>query len=78
MIEQNVIKPSHYNQGDMDLIEAWYHLKPFNEFAASMEFNIIKYTLRWRDKNGLEDLQKAEEYKKRLAYYTELSDSIQK
>lgn len=72
---KNAIQPNHYNQGDIDFIEAWYLLKPFNEFAASMEFNIIKYTIRWREKNGLEDLQKAEEYKKRLAYYTEIEKS---
>lgn len=27
-----------------------------------LEANVIKYVCRWRDKNGLEDLQKAKHY----------------
>lgn len=33
------------------------------------EGNIIKYVTRWRKKNGLEDLKKAEQYLKRLIRY---------
>lgn len=36
-----------------------------------MEGNVIKYVTRWRDKNGLADLEKAKHYLEMLiAFYT--------
>jgi len=69
MEEKDSIHPSHYNQGEIDFIEAYKRMKPFDEFASAMEFNVIKYTLRWRNKNGVQDLDKAMEYLKRLKEY---------
>lgn len=65
----NAIQPNHYNQGEIDFIEAYKRMKSFDEFSSAMEFNIIKYTLRWRNKNGVQDLDKAMEYLKRLKEY---------
>ena len=65
----NAIQPNHYNQGEIDFIEAYKRMKSFDKFSSAMEFNIIKYTLRWRNKNGVQDLDKAMEYLKRLKEY---------
>ena len=56
----NVVHPKHYNKG----IECW-------DYVAShdMDFlsgNVIKYTTRYKYKNGLEDLKKARQYLDKL------------
>lgn len=56
-----VNKPSHYNNGSIDPIDYIT--------ANSMNFlegNVVKYVTRYKFKNGLEDLKKAEFYLKRL------------
>jgi len=53
--------PAHYNRGSMEVIEAIEGLGL--NFA---EGNILKYISRYRDKNGIEDLEKALWYLKRL------------
>lgn len=51
------IKPQHYNK---------YKITPINFILANnipfCEANVIKYISRWKDKNGIEDLEKAKEY----------------
>jgi hypothetical protein len=37
-----------------------------NNDIGFLEGNVIKYVTRWRQKNGLEDLRKAQEYLRRL------------
>ena len=56
------IHPSHYVHGEHDLL---YHLKDiltYDEYTGAIKFNIIKYVSRYKDKNGLEDLNKAQYY----------------
>ena len=56
------IHPSHYVHGEHDLL---YHLKDiltYEEYTGAIKFNIIKYVSRYKDKNGLEDLKKAQYY----------------
>lgn len=65
------IKPNHYNKGNKDLIEMWYQTMPLEQFRGAMKSNIIKYTMRYENKNQLEDLNKALEYLKRLKEYEE-------
>jgi hypothetical protein len=53
----NVYKPSHYTK---------YKIEPItfimqNELPFAMG-NVIKYVMRYKDKNGLEDLRKARRY----------------
>lgn len=55
-----VTRPAHYalSPEPLDVIEAWrlgYH-----------EGNILKYIARWREKGGVQDLRKAQEYLRRL------------
>ncbi|QTZ83070.1 DNA binding protein [Enterococcus phage MDA1] len=69
--KRNNIKPTHYNKGKKDLIEMWYQTMPLEQFRGAMKSNIIKYTMRYENKNQLEDLNKAIEYLKRLKEYEE-------
>jgi len=60
--EEDVINhPSHYTKNKLECIDAIEGLNlPFHEAQ------ILKYTVRWRYKNGLEDLRKAQWYLDRL------------
>jgi hypothetical protein len=61
MDENNKIKPIHYQSGTGDVIDFCYkHQLGFSEG------NIVKYITRWKKKNGIEDLKKAQEYLNRL------------
>lgn len=55
------IKPGYYNKGK---IEVWDFINDqnLNYFAG----NIIKYVCRYKDKNGIEDLNKAKTYLEKL------------
>lgn len=57
-----VNNPSHYGQGKIECIE---YIKDFlteEEYIGYLRGNIAKYLHRWRYKNGLEDLKKAQWY----------------
>lgn len=61
--DSKVVHPSHYNQ---DGIEVWDVIKAFTKDLKGAEAfyagNVIKYVLRWNNKNGIEDLEKAKVY----------------
>ena len=60
-----VNKPQHYNAGGIEAIEAI--LAATNEQSEGyLQGNIMKYIWRYRYKNGLEDLQKAQWYLDKL------------
>ena len=56
----NITRPEHYKST----------IEPIDFIVANklnfIEGNIIKYVVRYKQKNGLEDLLKAQEYLKRL------------
>lgn len=56
-----VNNPKHYTQGKIEVIEVIEDWK-----LNYCEGNVIKYVARYKYKNGLEDLKKAEFYIKRL------------
>ena len=59
--------PKHYTQG----IECWDYITSHN--MSYLEGNIIKYVTRYKDKNGLQDLEKARAYlDKLLAFSSQL------
>lgn len=61
----NVNNPVHYNTGSIEAIEAI--LAATNEQSEGyLQGNIMKYIWRYRYKNGLEDLQKAQWYLNKL------------
>ncbi len=51
------VSPKHYSQ---------FKIEPFDFIHANglgfAEGNVIKYVCRWREKNGVEDLEKAKRY----------------
>ena len=65
------IEPQHYRKGEVDLYEAAYRTRPFNEFRAIMEFVAERYLKRDKD-NRLEDLEKAIYTINRLKEYEEM------
>lgn len=61
-----LIKPEYYNKNGVDVIEM---IRLLRGEQAAKEFcigNIYKYTTRFDQKNGLEDLHKAKTYLERL------------
>lgn len=54
----------HYRKGDTMDVAEWCERRGH----SPAEFNIIKYTDRHRDKHGIEDLRKAYQYLKFLAW----------
>lgn len=55
--ESRLVHPDHYKGYAFDVIDI------ANEYKLDfLEGNVLKYLLRWRRKNGLEDLKKAQTY----------------
>lgn len=61
------INPDHYKQGNVECIDALesatVNLKGIDAVCTA---NAIKYLWRWKEKNGTEDLKKAQWYIDRL------------
>lgn len=64
--EDNVNHPSHYGTGKIECIEYLEDFLTHEEFIGYLRGNIGKYLHRWRYKNGLEDLEKAQWYLNKL------------
>ncbi len=61
-----MIKPTYYHQNGTDVIKM---IELLRGKQAAKEFcvgNVLKYTIRYDKKNGVEDLQKAQTYIARL------------
>ena len=67
----NVNHPAHYGQGKIECIEYIEDFLSHDEFVGYLRGNIAKYLHRWRYKNGLEDLHKAQWYLNRLVQVQE-------
>ena len=63
--EDMVNNPSHYNQAGVEAIDA-IRAATGEGFEYYLQGNIMKYLWRYRYKNGVEDLKKAEWYLKVL------------
>tara|TARA_R100000365_G_C2705896_1_gene42871 strand:+ start:53 stop:409 length:357 start_codon:yes stop_codon:yes gene_type:complete len=63
--QDNVNCPLHYNQTDIECIDA-IEAATDEGFAYYLQGNILKYLWRYRYKNGIEDLKKAEWYLQKL------------
>lgn len=61
-----VNQPPHYNQGGVECIEAIKASMSPLEFQGYLKGNAMKYLWRYRHKNGVQDLQKANWYNNRL------------
>lgn len=57
------MKPDYYHKNGIDLFTACKEgLVDIQEFKSFCKLNIIKYVLRYQEKNGEEDLLKAKDY----------------
>lgn len=61
----NRVNPSYY-KGSVECIEAIKASMTGTEYAGFLKGQVIKYVWRYANKNGLEDLVKAEWYMSRL------------
>lgn len=65
--KDNVNHPSHYNSGQFEVIDIIDEFgKDYKGSAGFCFGNVVKYILRAKHKNGLEDLRKAKWYLDRL------------
>ncbi|MEX5426450.1 DUF3310 domain-containing protein [Acinetobacter radioresistens] len=62
----NVSRPGHYTAGNIECIEAMQAMMTHEEFIGYLRGNIFKYQWRYKHKNGLEDLRKAQWYQNKL------------
>lgn len=62
----NVNNPKHYNRGKIETIEYLESALGHQGFLDYCIGNVLKYSSRWRHKNGLEDLMKAQWYLNRV------------
>ena len=72
----NVNHPKHYVRNGLetiDVIEAF--TSNLTGYEAVCTGNALKYLCRWKEKNGIEDLKKAEWYLKRLIAKLEYTDT---
>jgi hypothetical protein len=60
-----VNSPSHYNESGIECIDALQAMLG-KDFDAYLQGNIAKYLWRYRYKNGIEDLKKAQWYLNKL------------
>ena len=60
-----VNKPPHYNNGDIEAIDAIQSALG-DGFEFYLQGNILKYVWRYRHKNNVEDLKKAQWYLNKL------------
>ena len=63
--DMNVDHPPHYNQSGIECIDA-ISAATGDGMEHYLQGNIIKYLWRYRYKNGLQDLKKADWYLKKL------------
>lgn len=62
----NVNHPKHYCKGGLECIQVIKAQLTPEQYKGYLYGNVLKYMWRWPDKNGLEDLRKAEHYLKWL------------
>ena len=61
-----VTQPEHYTAGSIECIDYIKDSLSREEWIGYLRGNIAKYMHRFRNKNGIEDLRKAEAYLGRL------------
>ncbi len=54
--------PSHYTSGKIEVIDYIRDKMSARDFTSFCQGNVLKYVSRWRDKDGVQDLKKAQVY----------------
>ena len=75
MMADNVNKPPHYNQSGIECIDA-IQAATGDGYEYYLQGNILKYLWRYRYKNGIEDLRKAQWYLNKLIEVNDADQSI--
>lgn len=70
-------QPHYKNQG-IEPIDLMRNNFSKEEFAGFLQGNVLKYMLRYKDKNGLEDLKKAKTYLTWLIKSLEEDDGVRR
>lgn len=70
IMENNPINPSHY-KSQIECIDAIKSALSPDEFRGFLKGNILKYVWRESQKNGLEDLKKAQWYLEKMIDFYE-------
>ena len=70
----NVNRPTHYTQGRRELIDIMSDTFTNEEFKGFLKCNCLKYLARYKHKNGIEDLKKADWYLNKLIEVEETKD----
>ena len=67
IIEDDAVNnPPHYNKGGIECIDAIEAMLTHEEFIGYLRGNSLKYRWRFKYKNGIQDLEKAEWYENKL------------
>ena len=74
----NAINHAHYQKGGVECIEAIEASMSKEAFKGFLKGNCIKYIYRYENKNGAEDLKKAEWYLLRLIALREDEETMAK
>ena len=64
-VDDMVNSPPHYNQAGIECLDA-IRAATFEGYEFYLQGNILKYLWRYRYKNGVEDLKKAQFYLNKL------------
>lgn len=75
MNTSNVNHPNHYNSGSIECIDALRESLGKEQFEGFLRGNVMKYMWRFENKNGLEDLKKAQWYLEKLIELKEFSSN---
>lgn len=59
---KDLTKQEHYTNNGIEPIDIMRKNFSYDEFMGFCKGNVLKYLLRYKDKNGLEDLEKARIY----------------
>ena len=65
-LEHIVNSPLHYTNGAIECIDALRSMLSADEYIGFLRGNIFKYHWRYKNKNGAEDLRKAQWYMNKL------------
>ncbi|MBT2696373.1 DUF3310 domain-containing protein [Bacillus sp. ISL-40] len=81
VLEDLINKPSHYHKGGIDVIAIMELYFPLEQQIGFHRGNMLKYLLRYRDKGGIQDLEKSGFYAQKLIELEkkrreELGDSV--
>ncbi|GEN83604.1 hypothetical protein SLU01_19160 [Sporosarcina luteola] len=71
--KENAIRPSYYHTGNIDVIKYAEENFSKEERRGFYRMNVLKYISRFHKKNGVEDLNKADFYLRKLK---ELEESM--